>query len=110
MRPLLVASVVAAALSFAGTSMRAQQSVPEAAIQPFSEWLAAVRTEAESRGIRSEIIDRAFADVEPVEQVLERDRTQAEFTLDLDAYLKRRLKRTHGADRAGDVHAAPARC
>jgi membrane-bound lytic murein transglycosylase B len=36
-------------------------------------------------------IDRALAGVAPVPQVLERDRAQAEFTLDLDAYLKRRL-------------------
>lgn len=58
---------------------------------PFSEWLAELRTEAEGRGYSRELLDRAFADVKPVPQVLERDRTQAEFTLDLDAYLKRRL-------------------
>jgi membrane-bound lytic murein transglycosylase B len=32
-----------------------------------------------------------LSDLQPVEQILERDRTQAEFTLDLEAYLKRRL-------------------
>src|SRR5512132_2477913 len=58
---------------------------------PFDEWLAGVRTEAAERGIRPEIIEHALTGVEPVEQVLERDRTQAEFTLDLEAYLKRRL-------------------
>jgi membrane-bound lytic murein transglycosylase B len=58
---------------------------------PFDVWLAELRAEAESRGIRAEILDRALAGVAPVEQILERDRTQAEFTLDLDAYLKRRL-------------------
>ncbi len=59
---------------------------------PFSEWLAALRTEALSRGIRPEIVDAALADVEePVETILERDRSQAEFTLQLDQYLKRRL-------------------
>ena len=31
--------------------------------------------------------------MQPVEQILERDRTQAEFTLDLESYLKRRLTR-----------------
>ena len=61
---------------------------------PFDTWLADVRTEALARGIRPEILDAALADVEaPVETVLERDRTQAEFTLDLDVYLKRRLTR-----------------
>jgi membrane-bound lytic murein transglycosylase B len=60
---------------------------------PFPEWLAAVRAEAAERGIRADVIDQALADVEPVEQVIERDRTQPEFTLDLEAYLKRRLTR-----------------
>jgi membrane-bound lytic murein transglycosylase B len=58
---------------------------------PFNEWLAGVRAEAVERGLRPEVIDGALADVEPVEQVLERDRTQPEFTLNLEAYLKRRL-------------------
>jgi len=61
-------------------------------VQPFAEWLAGVRSEALTRGIRPEILDAALADVaEPVEAILERDRTQAEFTLELDQYLKRRL-------------------
>ena len=60
---------------------------------PFTEWLAAVRDEAATRGIRPEVIEQAFTDVEPVEQILERDRAQAEFTLNLEAYLKRRLTR-----------------
>jgi membrane-bound lytic murein transglycosylase B len=51
-----------------------------------------VRSEALTRGIRPEIVEAALADVaEPVEAILERDRTQAEFTLELDQYLKRRL-------------------
>jgi membrane-bound lytic murein transglycosylase B len=58
---------------------------------PFDEWIAGVKEEARARGIREATIARALAGVEPVPQVLERDRTQAEFTLDLDAYLKRRL-------------------
>ncbi|MGH9310097.1 MAG: lytic murein transglycosylase, partial [Vicinamibacterales bacterium] len=66
--------------------------VPPLPLPPFEVWLAELRTEAEARGIRPEIIERALANVEqPVAQILERDRTQAEFTLDLDGYLKRRL-------------------
>ena len=60
---------------------------------PFNEWLAGVRAEAVERGLRPEVIDGALADVEPVAQVLERDRSQPEFTLDLETYLKRRLTR-----------------
>ena len=58
---------------------------------PFDVWLAELRTEAEARGISPEVIDRALTGIEPVAQILERDRTQAEFTLSLDAYLRRRL-------------------
>src|SRR4051812_29011029 len=64
---------------------------PPAAPPPFAVWLAELRTEALTRGIRSEIVDAAFNNLQPVEQILERDRTQAEFALDLTSYLKRRL-------------------
>ena len=60
---------------------------------PFDLWLSSVRAEAAARGIRPEIIEQAFAGVEPVEQILERDRAQAEFTLNLQTYLSRRLTR-----------------
>jgi membrane-bound lytic murein transglycosylase B len=66
---------------------------PAASPPPFDLWLAELRTEALSRGIRQDIVDAAFADIQPVGQILERDRTQAEFVLDLTAYLKRRLTR-----------------
>jgi len=83
----LVAVVI---LSWAGAAVA--QEVPAAPPpQPFDIWLADVRAEALTRGIRPEVLDAAFADVKPVEQILERDRTQAEFALDLTAYLKRRL-------------------
>lgn len=65
--------------------------VPVATPPPFDEWLDALRAEAIERGIDAELVDRAFADIQVVEQILERDRTQAEFALDLEAYLKRRL-------------------
>jgi membrane-bound lytic murein transglycosylase B len=58
---------------------------------PFDIWLAGVRDEAIGRGIRPDVVALAFEGVQPVPQILERDRGQAEFTLDLDAYLKRRL-------------------
>ena len=78
-----------------GASASAQELPPVAPVaplaQPFEEWLGALRAEAEERGIRPEILDEAFEGVQPVEQILDRDRSQAEFTLDLEAYLKRRL-------------------
>ena len=69
------------------------QDTAAAAPQPFEAWLADLRAEALTRGIRPEILDAAFAEIQPVEQILERDRTQAEFALDLTSYLRRRLTR-----------------
>lgn len=89
----LVASIFALAVSML-LSVAAQAPPPvvqPAEPPPFDQWLAELRAEAETRGYSRDLLDRAFADIKPVEQILERDRTQAEFTLDLDAYLARRL-------------------
>lgn len=66
---------------------------PVATPPPFDAWLTELRAEALARGIREEIVDKALDGLEPVERILERDRTQAEFVLDLDQYLARRLTR-----------------
>jgi peptidoglycan lytic transglycosylase B len=55
--------------------------------------LEELRAEAVARGISAALIEKTLTGLEPVEQVLERDRTQAEFALELDDYLKRRLTR-----------------
>ena len=86
---LLVAALVMAAP--AGRAQSPPPVVPVATPPPFDEWLVALRAEAIERGISADLVARAFADVQPVETVMERDRTQAEFALDLEAYLKRRL-------------------
>ena len=65
--------------------------VPPLPLPEFGVWLTELRAEAESRGIRPEILDAALTGLEPVAQILERDRSQAEFTFTLDGYLKRRL-------------------
>jgi membrane-bound lytic murein transglycosylase B len=64
---------------------------PSVTPPPFDDWLVELRAEAEGRGISKALLDRALTDLQPVEQILNRDRTQTEFTLDLEAYLKRRL-------------------
>jgi len=88
------------------TSAARTQDTAAAPPQPFDAWLAELRAEALTRGIRPEILEAAFADVQPVAQILERDRTQAEFALDLTAYLKRRLTRrtVQTAQRMHDQH------
>jgi membrane-bound lytic murein transglycosylase B len=58
---------------------------------PFEEWLAALRTEALAKGISRRTVEAALGSLERLPVVVERDRTQAELTLTLDQYLKRRL-------------------
>jgi len=58
----------------------------------FSEWLAGLRAEALTRGIRAEVLDSALADVvEPQTIILERDRSQAETMFSIERYLRRHL-------------------
>jgi membrane-bound lytic murein transglycosylase B len=58
----------------------------------FADFLAGVRSEALTRGIRTETVDAALSDVaEPLPVVIERDRTQAETVLSLEKYLSRLL-------------------
>jgi peptidoglycan lytic transglycosylase B len=58
----------------------------------FSEFLAGVRAEALTRGIRQEIVDEALSNIdEPIPVVLERDRAQAETVFALETYIARRL-------------------
>jgi peptidoglycan lytic transglycosylase B len=91
---LALVACAAAAVAQEPGSVSPPAVAPATTPQPFDAWLADLRAEALTRGIRPEIVDAAFATVqEPVGSVLERDRTQAEFTLDLDVYLKRRLTR-----------------
>ena len=81
---IVVALAVALALVVA--------QAPDAPRPTFSEWLAGVRAEALTRGIREEIVDAALSDVsEPLPIILERDRAQAETVLSLEKYLSRRL-------------------
>jgi membrane-bound lytic murein transglycosylase B len=90
---MLRASTVVAMVLLSWTGAARTQDLPAAPPQQFNAWLAELRAEALTRGIRPDVLDAAFAEIQPVEQILERDRTQAEFALDLTAYLKRRLTR-----------------
>jgi membrane-bound lytic murein transglycosylase B len=60
---------------------------------PFADWLKGVREEAIQRGIRPDTVQRALDGVEPVPQILERDRAQAEFSINIAQYFQRRLTR-----------------
>jgi membrane-bound lytic murein transglycosylase B len=81
-----------------GVSPAGTQDAPAASPQAaaparpsFDDWLDGVRRDALARGIRAGTIDRAFKDLRPLDIVVKRDRSQAEFTLTLDGYLSRRV-------------------
>jgi membrane-bound lytic murein transglycosylase B len=58
-------------------------------VQDFGVWLNAFRADAERAGISPGTLDAALEGVEPIERVVELDRSQPEFTLTLDQYLER---------------------
>jgi membrane-bound lytic murein transglycosylase B len=80
-----------AQLAFAQTPAPVPPLPPS--VPPFDVWLGELRTEAATRGISTGLIEQALHGIEPVAQILDRDRAQTEFALDLDGYLKRRLTR-----------------
>jgi membrane-bound lytic murein transglycosylase B len=94
---LLVAGM-ATAMTSASSPAASLQAAPESAAPSdtphpsFEQFLDGVRSEAEARGIRKDILDQALAGIdEPMPVVLERDRTQAETVLPLEAYIKRQV-------------------
>jgi membrane-bound lytic murein transglycosylase B len=88
-----VASLVSLITVAGVRTIIAQTPAPQDQPRPsFTEWLAAVRSEAVARGFREDIVDRALGTVEePQAVVLERDRSQAETVLPLETYLSRRV-------------------
>ncbi len=98
----LVLLIPLLALALHGPAVRAQVSGPATAepAEPasagttrptFDVWLQDVREEALARGISPATVTAALSDVAPVEQILERDRSQAEFTETLRQYVARRV-------------------
>src|SRR5215471_2868500 len=67
---------------------------PPPAQPPFTEWLSGVRAEAKTRGIKDATLDAALTGLEPLDVVIERDRSQAEIVQTLDRYLEQRVAAT----------------
>ena len=89
MRARLIGAAALVALAAAAPAAPQEPDPPRPS---FAEWLAGVRAEALTRGIREEVVDAALAEVvEPQPIILERDRTQAEVVLSLEKYVTRRL-------------------
>jgi membrane-bound lytic murein transglycosylase B len=78
--------------------MSAQVAVPappvEEARPDFSEFLSKIKEQAVAAGVSTATVDAALTNLEPLEIVVERDRTQAEVVLTIDQYISRRLTRS----------------
>ncbi len=83
MRRLLLALILPFALT---TAAAAQDSQPK-----WEDWLKGVRTEAEAKGIRAEILDATLTGLTPLERIVKADQNQAEFVETLDTYLAKRV-------------------
>lgn len=93
-------TLVLAACVLAGPARAQSADAPPvapvtASATAFDEWLAAFKLEAAGQGIRPAIIEAALRDVRPIEKVIERDRSQAEFTLKFAEYRDRVLTRAN---------------
>ena len=79
-----------------GASPGAQTVVPAPAETPrpeFAEFIIKLKEQALASGVSAATVDAALTGLEPLEVVVERDRTQAETVLTIDQYLQRRLTR-----------------
>lgn len=84
-----IAHVAACAIIATSVVIHAQtgQSRPS-----FADWLAGVRSEALSRGIREDIVKDALGNIpEPLPVVIARDRSQAEAVESFERYISRRV-------------------
>ena len=80
-----------AALLLAVATLTPQQSAVEAPSRPFEEWLHDLVDEAHSRGFSDELIETTLTGLTPLPRVVERDGSQAEFTMTLDRYFRTRV-------------------
>ena len=80
---------------FSAVSVGAQVAIPVPAPRlEFAEFLAGLKSQAIAIGIRAETVELALSSLEPLEIVVERDRSQAETVLTIDQYLQRRLTKS----------------
>jgi len=82
-------------------------SAPEAQSPPFEQWLQALIDEARGRGYSDELINTTLVGLTPIPRVVERDSSQAEFTITLDRYFRTRI--TPRVIRMGREHAMEQR-
>jgi membrane-bound lytic murein transglycosylase B len=103
-RPAMRFSALAACLLLihaepASPERRGQAVVPapapvEEARPEFSAFVAQLKEQALAAGVSAATVEAALANLEPLEVVVERDRSQAEVVLTIDQYVSRRLTRS----------------
>ena len=97
-RPGMPCKIAALCLLFTG-ALGAQAVVPapapvEEPRPEFSTFFSQLREQALAAGVSVATADAALAKLEPLEIVVERDRSQAEVVLTIDQYVSRRLTRS----------------
>ncbi len=80
-------------LGMTDLALDAQSPIEPLPRQEFAPWLASLRQEALARGVTPATVEQALAFEEPLDVVVERDRTQAETVLTVEQYIDRRLTR-----------------
>src|SRR6476660_7129620 len=96
-----------AALLLTATILTPQQNAAPPPSRPFAEWLQELIAEAHARGFSDELIDATLSGLTPIPRVVERDNSQAEFTITFDRYFRTRV--TPRVIRMGRQHAMDER-
>lgn len=99
MRPLPLLVLI---LSLGAGVVAAQRPLVGAAVAdpapaeppPFDEWLQALLAEARARGYSEQVLEKTLRGVEPVERVIQSDRSQAELNPGFQRYLSTRVTNT----------------
>jgi membrane-bound lytic murein transglycosylase B len=100
MRPLPVLILILAL--GAGTYAAQQQPASGVAITdaapleppPFDDWLTALLAEARERGYSERVLKETLSGIEPIERVIQNDRSQAELAPGFERYLSSRVTKT----------------
>ena len=89
-------ALILAVLALISKETRAQNQPPEAlpAPPPFSDWLVALRQEAHDKGYSDALLNQTLEGLEPLEHVVQSDRSQAELNPGFARYLSTRLTNT----------------
>jgi len=90
-RTLAVIALIAAFAQLAATQTNTPPASPAL---PFDVWLAELIHEANERGYDEALVKDTLVGIEPLERVIQADRSQAELNPGLDRYLSTRITRT----------------